>query len=176
MKNSPDLLRLRRLVRLWLLLAALLGGVPMAWAGLTIDIHLYFNQAYFAYGWLHTNGDSAAFPAGTYSVSAPQVPDRRDATPVPVRWREPDLSQRRRLRGERLSLLDAIHHQWLLDHPGDQCDEHQHLLLHRERARVARRPAVHPGHYFPHCREPRMWLINRTLPGRGQRDGKERSK
>ncbi|HXR08949.1 MAG TPA: LamG domain-containing protein, partial [Candidatus Acidoferrum sp.] len=74
MKNAPDLLRLRRLVRLCLLLAALLGGVPMACAGLTIDIHLYFNQAYFAYGWLHTNGDSAAFPTGTYSVSAPQYP------------------------------------------------------------------------------------------------------
>ena len=74
MRNSIHLLRRRHLVRLCLLLAALLGAAPMARAGLKIDVHLYFNQSYFAYGYLSTNGDSVGFPAGTYTLSAPQYP------------------------------------------------------------------------------------------------------
>ncbi|HKW28669.1 MAG TPA: hypothetical protein VJT54_04990 [Verrucomicrobiae bacterium] len=66
-------IRLSRLA--FLAFAACLFTVPVARAGLTVDMHLYHdNIGYFFYPWLSTNATPPNFPVGNYLVASPQVP------------------------------------------------------------------------------------------------------
>jgi Concanavalin A-like lectin/glucanases superfamily len=65
-----------RLLRLrFFVLALCFVAMPTAWAGLTVDIHLYHDTyGYYFYPWLNANTNMPDFPTGNYTIASPQIP------------------------------------------------------------------------------------------------------